>query len=201
MRKSLIAFMIVVLPVFLAVSCNSSSSEPAEEKKTYKIGDRGPAGGYVFYINPDYEEGSMDEARNWKYLEAASSVYEKKLAWGPEETCYGCQTTPGSGRQNMEIFKQNGIEKFPAAEFCSKYNEGGDSFYWFLPSVDELDLMYKNLKVKYTAIDWKDDYWTSSEYSLDNVNQEARGYDFSKGEEKHWSRSTEHYVHPIRAFE
>jgi hypothetical protein len=44
---------------------NINISSPA--KIEYNIGDTGPAGGFIFYINPKYEN------EGWRYLEAATS--------------------------------------------------------------------------------------------------------------------------------
>jgi hypothetical protein len=39
--------------------------------RDYEVGDTGPAGGTIFYINENYDASSTEEAKNWKYLEAA----------------------------------------------------------------------------------------------------------------------------------
>ena len=39
--------------------------------KDYEVGDTGPAGGTIFYVNSAFNENSSDN--NWKYLEAAPS--------------------------------------------------------------------------------------------------------------------------------
>ena len=65
----------------------------AKWKDKYEIGDTGPAGGTIFYINGNYDASSTEEAKNWKYLEAA-----------PEDLTY----TDGEGNvSNTFIFGLN----------------------------------------------------------------------------------------------
>ncbi|MBU4502160.1 MAG: DUF1566 domain-containing protein [Nanoarchaeota archaeon] len=48
-----------------------------------------------------------------------------------------------------------------AAQLCDALNYGGYTD-WFLPSKDELNLMFKNLKVNGIGGFADDDYWSSS---------------------------------------
>ncbi len=57
LKKTYIALLIAFMAIFCFVSCSDSSS-------SYEIGDKGPAGGYVFYDKGSYSDG-------WRYLEAA----------------------------------------------------------------------------------------------------------------------------------
>jgi hypothetical protein len=55
-------------------------------------------------------------------------------------------------------------ESAAAAQVTTYYSQGGYSD-WFLPSRDELDFMYKNLKQKNLGGFSSGWYWSSSQYS------------------------------------
>lgn len=65
--KKMLMIMIIAL---LFTSCESGFEDMMDEAKVYdnsvvyNLRDTGPAGGIIFYINPDYE------ADGWRYLEA-----------------------------------------------------------------------------------------------------------------------------------
>ena len=61
---------IVMACVLILLFVNCSSSETV-----YEIGDTGPAGGLIFYVN----ENDSDE---WHYLEAAPGDQGRNVAWG-----------------------------------------------------------------------------------------------------------------------
>jgi len=59
---------------FLFIGCVSNQSSHAQESRSYKVGDAGPAGGIVFYDKGDNSDG-------WQYLEAAPSDFEFEANW------------------------------------------------------------------------------------------------------------------------
>jgi hypothetical protein len=69
----------------------------------------------------------------------------------------------GAGRQNSKvILKALMRKKGMAASLCEAFKAGGLRD-WFLPSRDELDLMYKNLHAKGLGGFTNSGYWSSSE--------------------------------------
>jgi TolB-like protein len=112
--------------------------------KEYKVGDRGPAGGWIFYDKRKVTDG-------WQYLEAAPRETEFYAPWGAfKKSVPGTRTGVGTGKQNTEAivkFLQNIGESDKAAQLCDSL-EVEDFDDWFLPSKDELNLMYTNLKAK-----------------------------------------------------
>jgi len=156
--------------------------------KIYKIGDIGPAGGIVFYDKGTFSNG-------WRYLEAAPVETEFNAQWGTwDEDVVGTSTVVGSGKRNTQLIidrlKKLG-EDGKAAQLCVSLNFDGYTD-WFLPSKDELNLMYKNLKQKELGgfgDSWKW-YWSSSQYSTNipwyqsfkdglQYNNASKHYEFS----------------------
>jgi hypothetical protein len=157
---------------------------PAAQPTTYNIGDKGPAGGIIFFDMGFDIDG-------WRYMEAAPQDIPGKFQWGAYGQNIGTQTALGSGKRNTEIIvltlKNNG-ETARAAQVAdvAKYSGYDD---WFLPSKDELDLMYKNLKQKYLGNFQNTLYWSSSEgrtnYALAMSDRNNGGFawyqDFNNG--------------------
>jgi hypothetical protein len=109
-------------------------------KSVWKVGETGPAGGYIFY-----DKGSASDG--WRFLEAAPTGQSDGIRWfnGKYIEDIKTGTAVGTGRANTEaIIKAQGEGSY-AAMLCKKLSLNGYSD-WFLPSMDELDLMYKNLK-------------------------------------------------------
>ena len=146
---------------------------PVEENSTYALRDIGPAGGYIFYDKGYYSSG-------WRYLEAAplSTEWTEKQ-WGSCGDFYltGCTLIGGTGKDigtgqsNTTIivtWLNSHGEIDCAAQLCDALVYGGYSD-WFLPSKDELNLVFANLEV-YGVGGFADDYyWSSSESNADFV--------------------------------
>lgn len=133
-------------------------------KAGYAIGDMGPGGGYIFYNKGSYSD-------DWRYLEAAraSNDYSSKEWGGYGREVGGTGTGLGTGKCNTEkiVAKYGNVEPYKsktdyAAKLCSDLIAGGYSD-WFLPSKDELALMYSNLKDKSLGGFSVGRYWSSSE--------------------------------------
>ena len=192
-------------------------------KVLYKIGEKGPAGGFIFYnCDDDNDTGNKDGLKSsecgWRYLEAAPSDigsfifgYYKTADNGNIQrsgTGYGI----GFGKLNTQILvadmgtaaytNRGGTTKTEnyAARLCDTYSYGGYSD-WFLPSKDELNLMYVNLNnagLGGFANSGGDRYWSSSENS-DYVDNAWYQY-FSNGSQDYNYRSYTCRVRPVRAF-
>ena len=171
----------------------------------YSIGDAGPAGGLVFYDKGFYSDG-------WRYLEAAPSDIGS-FAFGyyrpdKENNVVGTSLAVGSGMYNTErLVKYMDIEgkaysdssgedvKEYAARECLDYEHGGYDD-WYLPSNEELNLMYENLCKKGLGSFAHDSYWSSSE----DVAIYAWLQHFSGGFQSSYIRGNAYCVRPIRAF-
>jgi hypothetical protein len=173
-----------------------------EATTEYTVGDLGPSGGYVFYENPDYATDG------WRYMEAAPAGWsggseDPTKVWGGYGTAVesGTGTAIGTGSSNTQkiVATFGNAEPYEsktdyAAKLCADYRGGGYDD-WFLPSKDELNLMYQNLKVQNLGGVSDDVYWSSSEY-----NTGAWGQGFSDGYQGYGSRYNDYGVRPVRAF-
>jgi uncharacterized repeat protein (TIGR02543 family) len=157
--------------------------------ETYAIGDRGPAGGWIFY-----DQGSY--ANFWRYLEAAPSDQSTGTQWG----CYGTSisgadgTLVGTGKQNTIDIEAGCTTPGAAADICANLSLGGYSD-WFLPSLDELNLMYENLKLAEIG-GFGVTYWSSSELSANT----AYYQNFDDGNKVLYWKDYAFRVRAVRAF-
>ena len=157
----------------------------------FKVGGTGLAGGYIFYDKGSYSDG-------WRYLEAAPNDLSKTYEYGGYGTTIGnTSTAVGTGKSNTEaIVKKLGNGTY-AAKACSDYTYNGYDD-WFLPSKDELNLMYTNLHKKGLGNFSDSYYWSSSEIS----DSDAWNQLFSYGNQSSYDfRDYDgNCVRPIRAF-
>jgi hypothetical protein len=157
----------------------------------YAIGDYGPAGGRIFYVKEHYTEG-------WRYLECASADVGT-MQWGLNGTdLSGTGTQVGTGKQNTQILfermYQTG-ERNRAAQLCVVYNEGGYSD-WFLPSRNELDLIFRNLQSDSYVTLTDNYYWSSSQYDATS----SWCQKFQDGSQGYGNKNYTFCVRPIRRF-
>lgn len=136
----------------------------------YKIGDVGPGGGFIFYIN-------SDNKTSWKYMETSpvdicdESVFSVGV---PEELLEGFESL-GSGYENTLAIVKACDGKESAAKKCIEYCQNGYSD-WYLPSIYELELIFKNLQNKPGELDNRKSYWSSSKHSWDSTAQIQYGF-------------------------
>ena len=168
----------------------------------YHIGDTGPGGGIVFYRSA---KGFTDtySGKTYHYLEAApidvgtlpwvSSVYDDSFI-------SGTGIAIGTGRKNTDAIIKYVSDDLgtpssdcPAAYACIQYASGGKND-WFLPSIDELNELYKQRNI-FGNFQF-DLYWSSSEDS----NTIAYAYHFNTGNYSHIIKIQPYYVRPIRSF-
>jgi hypothetical protein len=164
----------------------------------YAVGDIGPAGGLIFYINPNHA------ADGWRYLEAAPADQSAGAKWGCFRTAIaGARgTAVGTGPRNTQDMLDACRDRGTAADLCATYRLNGVGG-WFLPSRDELALMYRNLKTagvgNFAAAGAADNvsYWTSSQESADM----ASHIDFADNGRQHYDdKDFPRRVRAIRAF-
>jgi TolB-like protein len=161
--------------------------------RTYKIGDTGPAGGIIFYDRGFTGDG-------WRYLEAAPAGSEFSAKWGAyQKDVVGTEFSVGSGKRNTQLIVERLKvlgENNCAAQICAGMDINGYSD-WFLPSLFELDLMYKNLEQKGLAEFNGVWYWSSSQNSNTGYSWYHR---FLPGDHESMAKFMEIAVRAIRAF-
>ena len=154
------------------------------------VGDTGPAGGLIFYDKGSYSDG-------WRYLEAAPSDQSTGVQWynGSYITTGATGTAVGTGQANTTaIVTMQGAGTY-AAQLCDDLVEGGCSD-WFLPSKDELNQMYVNLKEEGVGGFADYYYWSSSEGSAYN----AWSQSFLDGLQHKYNKDGTNRVRAVRAF-
>ena len=156
-----------------------------------KVGDTGPAGGIIFY-----DKGTA--ADGWRFLEAAPTEQSTGIQWynGNYIDIKGAVATGiGTGKANTAtIIAAQGPGSY-AASLCDSLVIG-DYDDWFLPSKDELNLMYTNLKK--AGLGGFGGSWFWSSYQ--NNNFIAWGQDFSDGHQGNDDKYVKNSVRACRAF-
>lgn len=222
-------------------------------KYDYLIGDTGPAGGLIFYID-------TDDHYAWTYLESAPSNIQHEgrfgSRWGLLGLKVNTETVIGSGITNTETILatfQDWVEQYPATggaggdkphdaivdgkvmkvpshiikpKYMDDWDEGDDYIWmtpaavgvreysangyddWFMPSIDELELLYTNLHLlgKGNFVfndDWGSYLSSSLADSFFMQNQIVHSINFfkeySQAKGKCCKRSSQ-YIRPVRAF-
>lgn len=168
-------------------------------REEYRPGDTGPAGGLIFHVNPNYAKDG------WRYLEAAPFDQSAGARWGCFRTLIpGARgAAVGTGRQNTADILASCKAPGSAAELCANFTLNGVGG-WFLPSVDELALVYVNLKLAgvgdFGGSDIPDNfsYWSSTQRTADMANH----LDFAdNGRRQHYDdKDYPRRVRAVRAF-
>ena len=179
-----------ILSLFYAFS---NTSVQAQNVQTYRVGGEGPAGGIIFYDKGNNSGG-------WRYLEAAPKEAEFRAPWSVRNTrINNTRTEIGSGRQNTQLiaetFSQTAGEWDTAAQLADELEINGYDD-WFLPSRDELDLMYGNLKRRNLGDFMNEWYWSSTQNSEYTNNAEVQF--FNDGSISYGGKQRLNFVRPIR---
>lgn len=163
---------------------------PVEPPTLYSIGDTGPAGGIVFLVTLDGLHG----------LEAAPAD-QVNAPWG----CYSFVlpgangTFVGTGEQNTADIIAGCTTADIAADIAADYSLGGFED-WFLPSKDELKLMYQMIGQGSSTTNVggfsSGGYWSSSEVT----DVTALLVIFVDGSEFDGGKNGTHEVRAVRAF-
>ena len=145
-------------------------------------------GGIVFYVDASGEHGLVASTKN----------QSNAAPWGClggliDGTHAGVATYPDDaiGSNNTTLIISRCTDANIAAKLCKGYSEGGYND-WFLPSKDELNLMYQNIKGSLTP----NYYWTSFEASA----KSAWMQHFQTGTQCKIFKNINAHIRAIRAF-
>lgn len=193
---------ILLLALFL-MSCSNNDDDSSSDNNpkpdlVYAIGDKGPGGGVVFYL--DGKGGG---------LEAGTTLGVAKWEDSPNYTftnIIGLGTEIGTGKTNTAlIVSAIGSGKY-AAKLCDDYIQGGFDD-WFLPSKMELKAMYELLHDVGCGgcISPLNNIWSSSQGSTKGS---AWNIDFMTDRDttpyNNWmfelNKNADLYVNPVRKF-
>jgi hypothetical protein len=166
---------------------------------TYKVGDTGPGGGIIFFVD------RFNEYADFTYLELAPVGTEVQREWATNVNSNQITAVSGAdskalgaGYQNtLDIVAQTGnVAATCAAAYCADLTSGGQSD-WYLPSLSEIrmvyDVVYHNLSVGDFV---SGNYWSSSEFDADTAWYRS----FNYGDQYNNNKSGTDYVRPIRRF-
>jgi len=182
---------------------------------TYAIGDIGPGGGIIFYYDANgFTVEMADPAQNYTahYLEAAPTL-TGTAQWGADRTFINGVTTfdleetaindnIGKGRKDTALIVAHlgTSETNRAAQICAALTTGGKTD-WFLPSLGELNELYKQGNLTGIDLVMNDWYWSSTQYDDINHSILSWGQFFAgDGFQVCLSRTQSYNVHAIRAF-
>ncbi|MDR0455641.1 MAG: InlB B-repeat-containing protein [Treponema sp.] len=162
--------------------------------RPYELGETGPGGGKIFFRSGSgfthYTSRTDTVGITCHYLEAAPANIPAGRAWASTNflfTHMGTSTAIGTGMRNTLLILKIDITAH-AAKACNEYDNNGKSD-WFLPSKDELSLLYDNrVDADIVLIGW---YWSSSE-----IDHQSAWCGYLQHNLKHHIGS----VLPIRAF-
>lgn len=174
----------------VTLSCSTSTIEiPCVPPITfYSIGDLGPGGGIVFFVADGRRHG----------LEAAPDDQSAGVRWCDWTPISGADgTAVGSGEENTaDVLSGCAIRPIAASIAADYMGPTGTTTGWFLPSKDELDLLYQHQATIGGFADER--YWSSSEE--DRFDHLAWVQNFSNGSQGGDNKNTLHRVRAVRRF-
>ncbi len=166
---------------------NQSVEEIAKANKKMQIGQT-YGGGIIFYVDETGEHGLIASIDNGE---------SKRAQWGCTGTEVGeTESGIGTGKENTKkiiVACRTASTSGIAARLCNQATIDGYND-WFLPSKEELNLLYENKEI----IGGYEHgyYWSSSEFSADF----AWYQHFDFGFQDYLKKDFSYYYRPIRAF-
>ena len=155
----------------LVVFFIASLGQVFAEVKPCKVGGIGPSGGYVFFCD-DLKNPKLTDVRFKNScagqcigLEVAPDDQKGDYQWchGNAVTIDDLDTKIGKGLDNtVKIVRAQGEGNYAALSCYERERGTNNKSYWFLPSEDELELIYTNIKTKHPKDFATDFYWSSS---------------------------------------
>ena len=159
----------------------------------YKVGDIGPGGGWIFFVDKD------DQYPCLTYLEAAPTGTGAGKVWCDKDTtsipATGGWAGKGVGKGQANTTAMLGVCTSGAANAADLYLTATKSD-WFLPSLGELMLMYTNLLQAGVGGFANNNYWSSTELLSYNAWYQGFNFGYQASEYKYFTLP----VRAVRAF-
>lgn len=144
-------------------------------------------GGIIFYIDETGEHGLVMAKENTEF----------SPKWGCQDGFVGgTDVLIGTGRKNTELIIESCGENIIAARLCANYQSEG-FVDWFLPSKDELNLIFENIAVPGLEVFEQGAYWSSSEVDANKAWLQV----MSNGiQDDYYEKSNYFHVRPVKEF-
>ena len=158
---------------------------------------QGPIGGFTHYLGEEYLGGIIFHLYKW------SDGLEHGLIVHPNESQLQWQTTGtlrNADRVEDGAYNTNLMTGSPAKNYINGLGSG-----WYLPSIDELSLIFYNRysidkgfrgKAGSTPFSIQSKYWSSTEY----IATVSLAFDFYTSSTIRESKTSYNYVRAIKAF-
>ena len=168
--------------------------------KTYEIGDPGPAGGIIIYIN--------DTVDDWTFIEASPLAAEFQAPRGNLSDIEGLQRSIGDGYANTYLAYAKNIqnnERRQAAQICVELEIGGFKD-WYIPNEREIVLIPKGENGLTNNLYWlSDGFYTcvcDGAYGSHSTTAHGCKNEASSllNNERRVYNTTSLYVRPVRRF-
>lgn len=181
----------------VALSGTGTASDPYVVGSSYYVGQLlGTNGqeGVVVFVDHTGQHGLIC---SYNDIDGGSGV-----TWNHDVDITTGATSHYNGLANTNaIISIQGNEGTYGAKLCADYSTPGTSAGdWYLPSIDELSLIYQEKYKINKALGTNSfaltNYWSSTDYNL----QEAWAFDFSTGTSNRDSESSNRRVRAVRAF-
>jgi hypothetical protein len=166
---------------------------------TYKVGDTGPGGGIIFFVD------RYDEYAGFTYLEVAPVGTEVLRTWATNVNSNRTTAVSGAdsralgaGHQNtLDIVAQTGnIAATCAAAYCADLTSGGQSD-WYLGSIAEMTMVYDVVHLQLGVGGFSiTEYWSSTEYDVNDTWYQS----FVTSTQYYIDKSNTFRVRPVRRF-
>lgn len=148
---------------------SSATTLPTPTTGLYNVGDVGPAGGIVFYVDPAGFACGPSRGDTCTYLEAAHASAETEITWSATENQSSevpgaDDVAVGSGYKNsLAVYDQTGNTLIDSAAAHALAHTANGFDDWFLPSKHELGHLYEQRDLVGGFLPAS--YWSSSEYN------------------------------------
>ncbi len=176
---------LVAFSLILAVGCSKEDDGGGSTSSgSLKVGQK-YQGGIIAYIDDSGKHG----------LIAAPEDQSSGVKWyNGEDFLVTTVTEIGTGKDNTKRIVQMQGDGVYAAKICDDLVLNGYED-WFLPSRDELDILYQN-RLEIGGFNYSGVYWSSSEGS----NYNAWYQYFYSGDQNYYGKGGTYRVRAVRAF-